>query len=275
MTLYRKSGIRGNAGWILGDLEFYSDTPITAEDADLRRVFASYQLDENYVPVFSDVLLYAQILYEAHMYKEAAPVCETALAKLSENPYNDARTMKRVATDQAGMAYGMSGDIQKARAMFDKAIAEDPDYPMYYYNPACADEEKNLVDARKHLQEAFKRKANVVPGESMPDPTADDSFLPYRNNKGQRSFSDRLPLQEWCRGFTYHKFGFNFAMNRSSGPLVKKRAYKLEEDLNGRGSEYLHRLPNGCERRIVKRRGSHVVKTHDGAILWHPFAGLR
>jgi hypothetical protein len=182
-TEYMVRGFVGT-GDICGDLEFYSDTPITAEDADLKRVFASYQLDENYVPVFSDVLLYAQILYEAHMYKAAAPVFETALAKLSENPGKDARTMKRVATDQAGMAYGMSGDIQKARATFDKAIAEDPDYPMYYYNLACADaEEKNLVDARKHLQEAFKRKANVVPGESMPDPTADDSFLPYRNNK--------------------------------------------------------------------------------------------
>src|ERR1019366_2775336 len=72
-----------------------------------------------------------------------------------------------------------------------------------------------------------------------------------------------------------HKFGFNFAMNRSSSPLFKKRAYKLEEDLNGRGSEYLHRLPNCCERGIVKRRSSHVVKTHDGAIPRQPFASLR
>ena len=41
--------------------------------------------------------------------------------------------MKRVVTDQAGMAYGMSGDLQKARSIFEKAIAEDPVYPLYYY----------------------------------------------------------------------------------------------------------------------------------------------
>jgi hypothetical protein len=191
-TMYMVRGFIGTGG-ICGDLEFYSDTPISADDADLKRVFASYQLDENYVPTFRDVLLYAQILYEAHMYKAAAPVFETALAKLSENPGIDTRTMKRLATDQAGMAYGMSGDIQKARAIFDKAIAEDPDYPLYYYNLACADaEEHNLGDARKHLQEAFNRKANVIPGESMPDPTADDSFLPYRNNKEFWTFLEGL-----------------------------------------------------------------------------------
>jgi tetratricopeptide (TPR) repeat protein len=182
-TLYSVRGFVAT-GDICGDLEFYSDTPITAGDADLKPVFASYQLDENYVPTFRDVLLYAEILYQKQMYQAAAPVFERALAKLKENPGIDARTMKRVATDQAGMAYGMSGDIQKARAIFDQAIREDPDYPMYYYNLACADaEEKNLGSARQHLQEAFDRKANVIPGESMPDPSADDSFLPYRNNQ--------------------------------------------------------------------------------------------
>jgi hypothetical protein len=55
---------------------------------------------------------------------------------------------------------------------------------LYYYNLACADaEEKKLADARRHLQEAFARKANLISGEAMPDPTKDDSFLPYRNDK--------------------------------------------------------------------------------------------
>lgn len=44
-------------------------------------------------------------------------------------------------------------------------------------------EEKKLADARVHLQQAFARRANAIPGEKMPDPTKDDSFLPYRNNK--------------------------------------------------------------------------------------------
>jgi tetratricopeptide (TPR) repeat protein len=108
--------------------------------------------------------------------------------------------MKRVITDQAGMSYGMSGNIPKARAIFEKAIAADPDYPLYYYNLACADAEekdlagakKHLAGAKKHLQEAFDRKANVIPGENMPDPSHDDSFLPYRNNKEFWAFVEGL-----------------------------------------------------------------------------------
>jgi hypothetical protein len=54
---------------------------------------------------------------------------------------------------------------------------------MYYYNPACADaEEKDRTSARTNLQKAFDPK-NVIPGEKMPDPTTDDSFVPYRNDK--------------------------------------------------------------------------------------------
>jgi len=191
-TVYSVRGFVAAAD-MCGDLDFYSDTPISASDSDLRKVFGSYQLDESYVPAFRDVLLYAQILYNARMYKGAAPVFEIALDKLQASPGADAKTIKRVVTDQAGMAYGMSGDIPKARAIFEKALADDPDYPMYYYNLACADaEEKKLPAAQHHLQEAFARKANVIPGESLPDPKQDDSFLPYRNNKEFWAFLETL-----------------------------------------------------------------------------------
>jgi hypothetical protein len=183
---------------ICGDLEVYSDTPISADDV-VQRIFASYRFDQNYSPQFDSVLFYAQTLYQAHMYKAAAPMFEAALVKLKENPdmaarmLKDKKTATRVVTDQAGMAYGMSGNIQKARSLFEKAIVEDPDYPLNYYNLACADaEEKNLADARTHLQQAFARKANVISGESMPDPTKDDSFLPYRDNKEFWAFLESL-----------------------------------------------------------------------------------
>ena len=130
------------------------------------------------------------------MYKAAAPVFERALTLWPESHESD-QTMKRMLTDQAGMAYGMSGDIRKARSIFEKAIAEDPGYPLYYYNLACADaEEKNLVGAQKHLREAFDRKANVIRGEKMPDPTTDDSFLPYRDNKEFWTFLESLRAKE-------------------------------------------------------------------------------
>jgi tetratricopeptide (TPR) repeat protein len=180
-------------GDLCGDLEFYSDASIAADDPELTKVFASYQLDPAYSPLFGDSFLYAQILYEHHAFKAAAPLFEQALTKLKDSGAPESKTMRRVATDQAGMAYGMSGNIPKARMIFETAIAKDPDYPLYYYNLACADaEEGKLGDARTHLEQAFARKNNTVPGEAMPDPAKDESFLPYRNQKDFWKFIEGL-----------------------------------------------------------------------------------
>lgn len=194
-TMYIVRGFIADAD-ICGDLEFYSDSPITADDGPLKKVFAGYRLDEKYTPTFRDVSLYAQILYHEQQFQAAAPMFERALSLLGESHEKDQTTMKRVLTDQAGMAYGISGDIRKARSIFENAIAEDPDYPLYYYNLACADaEEKNLASAQKHLREAFDRKGNVLHGEKMPDPTTDDSFTPYRKNGEFWNFLKSLNAQ--------------------------------------------------------------------------------
>jgi hypothetical protein len=182
-TVYSVRGFI-SSGDLCGDLEFYSKSTISPEDVDLKKVFTSYHLDDSYVPKFQDALFYAQTLYQAGMYKGAAPMFEVALAKLNESPGPDSRTMRRLVTDQAGMAYGIAGDTSRARSIFEKGVVADPDYPLYYYNLACADAaDKNLVGARTNLQKAFDRRLNILPGEHMPDPTTDDSFLPYRDNE--------------------------------------------------------------------------------------------
>jgi hypothetical protein len=178
---------------ICGDLEFYSEAPIHFADASLHRILASFKLDPNYVPQFKDVFLFAQILYDTQQFAAAGPLYEEALKKMKAKPPEDAKTMSRVLTDQAGMSYGISGNIAKARAIFEQAIATDPDYPMYYYNLACADAEENkLGDARKHLQQAFDRRANMIQGEPFPDPTKDDSFTPHRDDLAFWTFVEGL-----------------------------------------------------------------------------------
>jgi tetratricopeptide (TPR) repeat protein len=98
-------------------------------------------------------------------------------------PGSERTTMHRVTTDQLVMALGMSGDLAASRALANKAIAADPDYPLNYYNLACADAEQgDAANARIHLQQAFERKANVIPGEAMPDPTQDNSILKLKSD---------------------------------------------------------------------------------------------
>jgi tetratricopeptide (TPR) repeat protein len=171
---------------LCGDLEFYASEPISAADADLQAIFSTFRLDPAYTPGFEDVLYYAQILYQNEQYKPAAALLENVLALVPANgaPFPSAKIAKRVVTDQAAMSYGMIGDFAAARRILLDGIAADPDYPLYYYNLACADAgEKKLANALRHLHEAFARKANLNPDETMPDPAKDDSFLPYRADK--------------------------------------------------------------------------------------------
>ncbi len=92
------------------------------------------------------------------------------------------------------MSLGMSGDLKDSRAVAEHAIAADPEYPLNYYNLACADAEQgNATDARVHLQQAFDHRANVLKGESMPDPTKDDSILKLKKDKTFWAFVLTLP----------------------------------------------------------------------------------
>jgi tetratricopeptide (TPR) repeat protein len=78
------------------------------------------------------------------------------------------------------MSYGIIGELKKAHALLDEAIGKDPDYPLNYYNLACAyAEEGDKARALADLQLAFDRKANILQGEQMPDPRADSSFQKY------------------------------------------------------------------------------------------------
>jgi len=180
-------------GDLCADVEFYSQSQISADDADIRKMISSYQFNPLYQPQADDAFFYAEILYRHDMYKDAAPIFESVAQRLKEDKAPSAELRRRIATDQAGMSYGISGNIGKARSIFEAAIKIDPDYPLNYYNLACADaEEGKLADARAHLEQAFARKANMLPGEKLPDPTTDDSFLPHKNNKEFWAFLQSL-----------------------------------------------------------------------------------
>ncbi|HEY4365508.1 MAG TPA: hypothetical protein VGN17_31395 [Bryobacteraceae bacterium] len=86
------------SGDLCGDLEFYASKPIAEGDADLQKVFASYQLDAEYAPRFSDVALYAQILYQHQQFAAAAPILEKGLAMVPEDgaPFPSALLARRV-----------------------------------------------------------------------------------------------------------------------------------------------------------------------------------
>jgi tetratricopeptide (TPR) repeat protein len=165
------------------------ETP--AEEATMKAVLADFHPDLIYQPNAVDYFRLASVLFK-NSPALAVPYYKSALDAMPNN--TSSITARRVTTDQLVMSLGMSGDLKESRAAAEKAISTDPDYPINYYNLACIDAEQgNASNAKMHLQQAFDRRANVLKGESMPDPTTDDSLLKLKKDEAFWSFVLTLP----------------------------------------------------------------------------------
>jgi predicted Zn-dependent protease len=120
-----------------------------------------------------------QCLFRQEHYAEAAVFFQKA-RDLQKGGKELSTVQDRILTDQLVMSYGITGELKKARTLLNEAIGKDPDYPLNYYNLACAyAEEGDKAKALTNLQLAFDRRANILKGEQMPDPRADSSFQKY------------------------------------------------------------------------------------------------
>jgi hypothetical protein len=92
----------------------------------------------------------------------------------------------RVLVDNLGMSYGMTGKLPQAEATFVFGLTQDPEYPMFHFNLACTfGEMDKMNEALAQLRLFYKYKANMIAGETLPDPLKDDSF---RNFVGKEEF---------------------------------------------------------------------------------------
>lgn len=169
-----------------------SKTPFQpTDDSALTAQAETFTFEPDYSPSAQDYFSLGSIFYKVtKSYESAAIYYQSALDTL---PSGTPLKIRRVITDQLAMSYGISGQIKQSRAVNEAAIKTDPDYPLYYYNLACADAEQGKsADAKLHLQQAFDRKANALPGEQLPDPTQDDSILKLKKNKDFWAFVQTL-----------------------------------------------------------------------------------
>jgi tetratricopeptide (TPR) repeat protein len=109
-------------------------------------------------------------------YSSAARSYQKAL-NLEKQKRTLPRDTFRVLVDNLGMSYGISGKLQQAKETFEYGLAQDSEYPMFHYDLACTyGEMKNMPQAIEELRLAYKYKANMIAGETLPDPIQDDSF---------------------------------------------------------------------------------------------------
>jgi tetratricopeptide (TPR) repeat protein len=117
-----------------------------------------------------------------HDFQAAIPPYQKAL-ELEKQDRKLSNTLWKVLVDNLGMAYGITGNLDKAKETFEYGISKEPDYPMFYYNMACTHAEKENMDkAIEYLRLASDRRENMLPGEPFPDPAKDDSFARFMKN---------------------------------------------------------------------------------------------
>ena len=86
--------------------------------------------------IYAQVYL-GQTLFKEEKYSDAVGPYEAARA-LEKGGRVLSSDQRRILVDQLVMAYGISGQLKKAHELLDQAIPQDPDYPLNYYNLACA-----------------------------------------------------------------------------------------------------------------------------------------
>jgi predicted Zn-dependent protease len=128
--------------------------------------------------VYAQVYL-GQTLFKEEKYADALGPYEKARA-LEKSGKALSSDQHRILVDQLVMAYGVSGQVKKAHELLDEAIPQDPEYPLNYYNLACAfAEDGDRGKMLANLSIAFQHKDHVLKGEQMPDPRSDSSFQKY------------------------------------------------------------------------------------------------
>lgn len=128
----------------------------------------------------TELFIFASQFFYQRNYKAAAKCYEPLLTDGRESFGKD---LWRAIVDNLGMSYGLSGDLQNSKRVYEDAIKVDSNYPNFYYSLACTYAEMSDLDnTLKNLDLAFQNRSNVIDGEGFPDPKEDPSFKKYLKN---------------------------------------------------------------------------------------------
>jgi hypothetical protein len=167
--------------WVTIHLEQRFQTDIG--DSAFEDFFATIKTLEDYRQTAMDYFVYGSWAYNHRNLKDAAKYYQAAL-DLEKTERVLPEYLWLVVVDNMAMSYGIPGDNKRAREILEYGISVRPDYPMFYYNKACSfAEEKNLDSALHYLARANDLRANMIPGETMPNPLEDESFKRYKKDK--------------------------------------------------------------------------------------------
>ena len=169
-----------NGMWV--DVHVSKGDFATTDAAGLDAFVSAVAIDPSFQPTTMDFYLPGFVLYRQKNYRAAIPWLSRTLEQEKRQP-SLPPTQHLILIDVLGIAHGISGDRKQARAVFTYGLSEHPDFPMFYYNLACTDAEDGDLDSvLKNLRLTLQYRGNMLPGETLPDPTKDTSFKAYVND---------------------------------------------------------------------------------------------
>jgi tetratricopeptide (TPR) repeat protein len=174
---------------LLASFRFVDKAPAPATSAASANAPAG-----NSAPAGSALQLFRKgsFYYISQKYPEAIGPYQQALDLEKANPTLE-KKFWYVLVDNLTIAYGITGDLASSENVARYGISKDPDYPVFYYNLACAAAEKgDAAGAKTNLKLAYDRRANVLPGETFSDARTDDSFQKLMQQRDFRDFADTL-----------------------------------------------------------------------------------
>src|SRR5260370_10905934 len=128
----------------------------------------------------------------AHQYREAIAPYQKAF-EIEKSTPTLSKNLWRVLIDNLSIAYGITGDLTRARETLTYGVSKDSDYPLFYYNLACVTAEKgDLPDTENYLKLAIERRQQGILGAPFPDARVDDSFQKLLLQKEFRQFLNSL-----------------------------------------------------------------------------------
>jgi hypothetical protein len=171
-----------------------SQTPSTeAAEAAFDAILSRARMVAEIPYTSFDWFLIGSGAYRAKNYAKASDYYSRALELEKQAPQLQ-KPLNYVLIDNLGMSYGISGQLEKAKSVFEYGLTTDANYPLFYYNLACTYAEmKQMQPAMDNLKKAFDRRANVLKGETMPSPETDDSFQQFMKESTFRDFVKTLP----------------------------------------------------------------------------------
>src|SRR3954470_321938 len=107
----------------------------------------------------------------------------TIALTLDDQQHKLSEALRRQLIDDQGVAYALSGNLDRAKEIYLAVLAKDPDYAMYNYNLACVYAELHDLDAAlPYLKKSWENRGTLPSDIRYPDPRQDNSFKPYVNN---------------------------------------------------------------------------------------------